>query len=174
MIISDSLRTLLYNAPLVVTHYFPFHSTLIFPLLSDVCRISHWQVDLSHQNPHWLSLIVIISVQCYSSNNIGHNTVMLMSAILRHDTTLSTVSRLWAGLPSNVHLFLAGAGYLSLPWYVETRSRAHPVSYIVGNGGFPRVKVPKTWSCPLTTLVPILRMCGSLHPLNHTPSWYGV
>jgi hypothetical protein len=48
MSISDSLRMLLYNDLLVITCYFPFHSTLIFPLLSDVCRISHCQLDLSH------------------------------------------------------------------------------------------------------------------------------
>ena len=97
-----------------------------------------------------------------------------VSNIMRHGRTLSTVTRLWAGLPSNAHLLLAGAEYLSLQWHVETGSGAHPFSYIVGNGDFPRVKVPKTWSCPLTTLVPILKMCGSVHPLNHTPSWYGV
>jgi hypothetical protein len=97
-----------------------------------------------------------------------------VSNIMKHVRTLNTVTRLWAGLPSNVHLLLAGAGYLSLPWHVETGSGAHPVSYMVGNGSFPRVKVPKTWSCPLTTLVPILKMCGSVHPLNHMPSWYGV
>jgi len=41
-----------------------------------------------------------------------------VSNIMRHDRTLSTVTRLWAGLQSNAHLLLAGAGYLSLLWHV--------------------------------------------------------
>jgi len=178
MSISDSLRVLLYNTQnVIVQHSSSRHLLLSLP------QYSHFSFSIWCMQNISLTVGPVTSKSTLIIPNNYHLCPMLIfkqychvdvSNIMRQDRTLSTVTRLWAGLPSNVHLLLEGAGYLSLPCRVETCSGARSISYIVGNGGFPRVKVPKTWSCPLTTLVPVLRMCGSVHPLNHTPSWHGV
>jgi hypothetical protein len=63
---------------------------------------------------------------------------------------------------------------ISLLHVVQTGSGAHPASCPMGTGGsFSRGKAAGAWSWPLQ-LVPMLRKCGSIHPLPHTPSCHSA
>jgi hypothetical protein len=100
--------------------------------------ILYWLLECCKSDIKPISKKLIIMCSCGHSNSQGSSVSIVTSYGI--DNQGSRVQ------------FLVGAGNFSLCHCVQTSSGAHPASYPMGTwGSFPRGKVARVWSWPLTS-----------------------